>query len=165
MLKIHTLVLKISLITQQFLQERLAHSHTLFVEPRFLGPMGSPGVQAQIWPPSDHRLYMEQTMSKFRPPSYRSSRDPASQRRCDVITPLSFIISIDVLRLELIVDVIAASPRMKPNALTEVCARGCKGILAPVSISHHCHSKKLNLNIYWALLTQLTMGTVLSGSN
>ena len=34
-------------------------------------------------------------MSKFRPPSYRSSRDPASQRRCDVITPLSFIISID----------------------------------------------------------------------
>ena len=34
-------------------------------------------------------------MSKFHPPSYRSSRDPASQRRCDVITPLSFIISID----------------------------------------------------------------------
>ena len=36
-------------------------------------------------------------MSKFRPPSYRSSRDPASQRGCDVITPLSFIISIDKL--------------------------------------------------------------------
>ena len=49
---------------------------------------------------------------------------------------------------------------MKPNALTEVCASGCKGILAPVSTSHRCHSKKLNLNIYWALLTQLTTGTV-----
>ena len=37
-------------------------------------------------------------MSKFRPPSYRSSRDPDSFGGCDVITPLSFIISIDSSR-------------------------------------------------------------------
>ena len=36
------------LITQQFLQERQAHSHTLLVGTCFLGPVGPPGVQAQI---------------------------------------------------------------------------------------------------------------------
>ena len=38
---------------------------------------------------------MVDIVSKFRPPSYRSSRDPDSFGGCDVITPLSFIISID----------------------------------------------------------------------
>ena len=83
-------MLKISLITQPFFQERQAHSHTLFVEPRFLGPMGSPGVQAQIWPPSDHGLYMVQCLSKFRPHIYCSFRDPASQRKLWRHNPLVF---------------------------------------------------------------------------
>ena len=41
-LKSHTLVLKISLITQQFLQEREAHSHTLLLFDPILGSCGSP---------------------------------------------------------------------------------------------------------------------------
>ena len=39
---------KCILITQQYLQERQAHSHTRFVGHHFLGPVGSPGVQPLI---------------------------------------------------------------------------------------------------------------------
>ena len=51
MLKSHTLVLKISLITQQFSQEREAHSHTLIIGPNFGVLWASHGSNPKFDPP------------------------------------------------------------------------------------------------------------------
>ena len=82
-------MLKIFPITQQFLQEREAHSHIVLLLDPILGSCGSPGPTPNLVP-SDHYLYMVQRMSKF-----CLVPEIMRLRRYDVIAP--FIIRIDEL--------------------------------------------------------------------
>ena len=96
MLKLHTLVLKIALITQQFLQERLSLTHS-FDGPHFRVLRASHGSNTKFKPLITTAWVWWTLCPNFVLLATVVPEILTRKGGCDVITPLSFIISIDLV--------------------------------------------------------------------